>query len=203
MKKRLFLLVEGEDDIRFFGRIIKPLLTPVFSSVELIPYASIKRVKVSLFLKSVRKMGNEYLLFADIDKERNVRDKKQILYYWFNGIDGRDIIIVIHEIESWYYAGIPDDVAIKLGLPVLATTNNLTKEDFNRLIPPRFDSRIDFMFEILKYFSLETAVRRNQSFRFFIERYHLAPPASRDPATPYGNLPPDPSGPYRTGDPSK
>ena len=25
MKKRLFILVEGEDDVRFFGRIIKPL----------------------------------------------------------------------------------------------------------------------------------------------------------------------------------
>jgi hypothetical protein len=54
MKKRLFILVEGEDDIRFFGRIIKPLLAPSYASVEIIPYASIKREKVNKFLKKCR-----------------------------------------------------------------------------------------------------------------------------------------------------
>jgi hypothetical protein len=29
------------------------------------------------------------------------------------------------------------------------------------------------MFEILKSFSLETAVRKNQSFSFFVNRYHI------------------------------
>ena len=53
--------------------------------------------------------------------------------------------------------------------PTLASTDELTKEDFNRLIPRRFDSRIDFMFEILKSFSIETAARRNNSFDFFVE----------------------------------
>jgi hypothetical protein len=189
MRKRLFILVEGEDDIRFFGRIIKPLVACQFASVEIIPYACIKRVNITRFLKSVHMMGNDYLFFADIDDERSVRDKKQILYCWFNGINGKDIIVVIKEIESWYYAGIPDDIAVKLGIPVLADTNDLTKEDFNRLIPLRFDSRIDFMFEILKYFSLETAVRRNQSFRFFIERYHLGHSLPKEPVPSHPQQP--------------
>ncbi|HII98687.1 MAG TPA: hypothetical protein HA272_05405 [Methanoregula sp.] len=47
----------------------------------------------------------------------------------------------------------------------------MTKEDFNAVIPLRFDSRIDFMFELLKSFSLETAVKKNASFRFFYNRY--------------------------------
>jgi hypothetical protein len=171
MKKRLFILVEGEDDIRFFGRIIKPLLAPSYHSVEIIPYASIKREKVSKFLKSVVLMNNDYIFVADIDQERSVRDKKQILFYRFSDIDGRSIVIVIREIESWYLAGISIDAAQELGIADLSSTDEITKEDFNARIPARFDSRIDFMFEILKSFSLETAVRKNTSFRFFVSRY--------------------------------
>jgi hypothetical protein len=169
-------MVEGEDDVRFFGRIIKPLLVPRYDSVEIIPYACIKREKVNKFLQSVSQMKNDYIFVADIDFEHSVRDKKQILYYRFNNIDGRSIVIVIKEIESWYYAGISGDLARELGITDLSSTNELTKEDFNNLIPRRFDSRIDFMFEILKSFSLETAARKNNSFHFFVDRYTLTEP---------------------------
>jgi len=135
MKKRLFILVEGEDDIRFFGRIIKPLLAPSYHSVEIVPYACIKREKVNKFLKSVTLMKNDYIFVADIDQERSVRDKKQILYYRFSDISGRSIVVVIREIESWYLAGLSFDSAQELGVPDLLETNQLTKEDFNTLIP--------------------------------------------------------------------
>jgi hypothetical protein len=82
------------------------------------------------------------------------------------------------EIESWYYAGLPDDALQKFGLPSLPSTDGLTKEDFNALIPSSFDSRIDFMFEILKSFSPATAARHNSSFQFFFERYHLEDPVA-------------------------
>ena len=177
MKKRLYIFVEGEDDVRFFGRIIKPLFIPRYDFVEILPYASIKRVKVNNFLISLAEMKNDYIFVADIDTERSVRDKKQILYHWYSNISGSNIVIVIMEIESWYYAGLPDEVLRKLGLPTLLSTDGLTKEDFNALIPPPFDSRIDFMFEILKSFSPVIAARHNQSFRFFFERYHLEDPA--------------------------
>jgi len=173
MKKRLFILVEGEDDVRFFGRIIKPLFMHRYDSVEIIPYACIKREKVSRFLKSVTQMGNDYIFVADIDTERSVRDKKQILYYRFADINGRSIVVVIAEIESWYYAGIPLDAAHAFGVADLESTESLTKEDFNRIIPQKFDSRIDFMFEILKTYSLETATKKNKSFKFFTDRYSL------------------------------
>ena len=173
MKRRLFIMVEGEDDVRFFGRIIKPILAPRYDSVEIIPYACIKRDKVNRFLQSVSQMKNDYIFVADIDFEHSVRDKKQILYYRFSNIDGRSIVIVIKEIESWYYAGISGDLARELGVADLSSTNDITKEDFNSLIPARFDSRIDFMFEILKSFSIETAIQKNQSFAFFVNRYSL------------------------------
>ena len=177
MKTRIFILVEGEDDVRFFGRIIKPLLTGRYDAVEIIPYASIKRSKVDNFLKTIRLMNNDYIFVADIDAEKSVRDKKQILYSHFSHIDGGNIIVVIKEIESWYYAGLSGESARVLEVPDLPFTDELTKEDFNSLIPLKYDSRIDFMFECLKYFSLESAGKKNQSFRFFSDRYHLSDPA--------------------------
>jgi hypothetical protein len=177
MKTRIFILVEGEDDVRFFGRIIKPLLINRYDAVEIIPYASIKRTKVDNFLKSIRLMNSDYIFVADIDAELSVRDKKQVLYSHFSHIDGGSIIVVIKEIESWYYAGLTPESLQDLEVPNLPLTDDLTKEDFNRLIPRKYDSRIDFMFEILKYFSLDSARKKNNSFRFFFERYHLEDPA--------------------------
>lgn len=177
MKNRLYILVEGEDDVRFFGRVMKPLFTPRYDSVELLPYASIKRIKVNNFLKSLAQMKNDYIFVADIDTERSVRDKKQILYHWYSNISGSNIVIVIMEIESWYYAGLPDDSLQRLGLPLMPSTDEMTKEDFNALIPASFDSRIDFMFEILKSFSPSEAARHNRSFKFFFDHYRLEDPA--------------------------
>jgi hypothetical protein len=171
-------MVEGEDDIRFFGRIIKPLFVSRYDSVEIIPYASIKRTKVNNFLKSVRQMHSDYIFVADIDTERSASDKKQILYYHFSNIEGSSIIVVIKEIESWYYAGLSRESELNLGVPDLSVTDELTKEDFNRLIPRKYDSRIDFMFEILKYFSIESARMKNHSFRFFVDRYYLDDPVN-------------------------
>jgi hypothetical protein len=176
MKKRLFILVEGEDDVRFFGRIIKPLFVSHYTSVEIIPYASIRRTKVNSFLKSIRLMNNDYIFVADIDTEQSVRDKKQVLYSHFSHIDGGSIVVVIKEIESWYYAGLTSESAEYLAVPDLPLTDELTKEDFNALIPSKYDSRIDFMFEILKFFSIDTAGKKNHSFNFFVNRYHLEDP---------------------------
>ena len=184
MKKRLYILVEGEDDVRFFGRIVKPLFVSRYDSVEIIPYASIKRVKVNNFLISMAQMKNDYIFVADIDTESSVRDKKQLLYHWYSNVGGSNIVIVIMEIESWYYAGLTDDVLQKFGLPALPSTDEMTKEDFNALIPLSFDSRIDFMFEILKSFSFVNAARHNRSFKFFFERYHLEDPAATLSSSP-------------------
>ncbi len=161
----------------FSGVLSNRFLSSLYDSVEIIPYACIKRTKVDNFLKSIRLMKNDYIFVADIDTEQSVRDKKQVLYSHFSHIDGGSIIVVIKEIESWYYAGLSPESVQNLDVPNLPFTDDLTKEDFNHLIPRKYDSRIDFMFEILKYFSIDTARKKNHSFRFFVDRYHLEDPA--------------------------
>ena len=74
------------------------------------------------------------------------------------------------EIESWYLAGLDDKSCKELGLKPFKDTDGVTKEDFNKLIPKRFNSRIDFMVEIIKRFTTKTAKQENRSFSYFMSR---------------------------------
>ena len=81
------------------------------------------------------------------------------------------IIVVVKEIESWYLAGLDNKVCKQLKIKNFPNTEKVTKEEFNSLIPKKFTSRIDFMLEILKNFSIEIAKKKNTSFRYFVEKY--------------------------------
>jgi hypothetical protein len=119
-------------------------------------------------------MQNDYIFVTDMDNAHSIRDKKQLLYYRFSDIRDGAIVVVIKEIESWYYAGLSPESAHALGVHSFPSTDEMSKEDFNQLIPRKFDSRIDFMYEILKYYSVGTAALRNRSFGFFVSRYQLS-----------------------------
>jgi len=86
-------------------------------------------------------------------------------------IDGDKILVVIREIESWYMAGLDTKPSKNLGIKKIPkTTEDITKEQFYSLIPQKF-SRIDFMREVLKNFSIQTAKQKNKSLKYCIERY--------------------------------
>lgn len=170
--KALYILVEGDDDKRFFETIVKPMLGEKYDSVALWKYAQEKNRKVTSFLSSVRRMAANYIYVSDIDRARCITARKEGTQDKFENIDRDRIIVVISEIESWYLAGLDDRCCRKFGISPCATTDNITKEQFNRLIPKKFDSRIDFMLEILKCFSIEMAKQKNASFRYFLQKHN-------------------------------
>lgn len=170
---RLFILVEGADDVRFFDRIIKPLLEPRYASVELIAFASLRRGMVSRFLRSLEKLDHDYILATDIDTEPSVKAKKQVIIERFPNLNPKKVIIVIKEIEGWYLAGIDGDMQQAFGLAPFHSTDNLTKEVFNSLIPGQFTSRIEFMVALLESFSISSAIAQNRSFGFFTRAYRI------------------------------
>ncbi len=174
--RRLFIFVEGSDDVRFFETIVKPRFEHVFDSVELITFACTKSVKVDRFIRGINAMHHSYIIVTDIDMETSVHAKKNIILSRFNEADYLNIMVIIQEIESWYLAGIDDAGAKALGIHAPARTDSVTKEHFIRLIPRFYPSKIAFMIQILKHFSLSTAVEKNKSFRFFIEHYVIANP---------------------------
>ncbi|MDI6782651.1 MAG: hypothetical protein QME64_00975 [bacterium] len=171
--RRLFIWVEGEDDERFFEKIMEPKLQKMYNFVETRRYASLKKEKIDNFLKSIKAMGAEYIFVIDINSSPCVTAKKQETQNKLRNIDGDRIIVVIKEIESWYLGGLDNTESRKFGIPTsYSVTDNITKEQFNSLIPKKFDSRIDFMLEILKIFSIEIAKQKNKSFRYCVEKYN-------------------------------
>jgi selenocysteine-specific translation elongation factor len=168
--KQLFFLVEGNDDERFFQKIIVPKFQKKYDTVKIWKYAQEKTEKISNFIRSIKSMGADYFYVVDIDQSPCVTAKKKEIKRKLKNVEIDRIIVIIKEIESWYLAGIDNKHCKKLKIQIVENTNNITKEEFNNLIPKKFD-RIDFMSEILKNFSIEVAKQKNTSFKYFIEKY--------------------------------
>ena len=169
--KRLWVLIEGNDDERFFEGIIRPIFDNTYDSVRSWQYAQKQIKKVKNFLQAIKSMDSDYFFWGDINNMPCVTSKRnRIKKRYGSRIEINNVIIVVKEIESWYLAGLDDKSRKELGIRTFRNTNNINKEDFNNLIPKRFDSRIDFMVEILKRFSVKIAKQKNKSFSYFMSR---------------------------------
>ncbi|MFC2155042.1 hypothetical protein ACFLRB_00940 [Acidobacteriota bacterium] len=176
MYNRLFILVEGNDDERFFERIIKPEFQKIYDHVQLYKYASQSSKKIENFVNVINSMNADYIVAADINHSPCVTQKKgTLISKKIRNVEKDKLIVVIKEIESWYMAGLEEKSKEKIGIKHgESSTNDLSKEYFNRLMPKKYISRIEFMQEILKYFKKKTAVKNNKSFAYFLEKYGLA-----------------------------
>jgi len=171
MHKRLDVFLEGPDDVRFFDAILRPILESKYEYVQTWQYASEKRERTKNYLRAIRAMKADCLFLKDINTSPCVTAKKEAIQKAYRKvIEQANIFIVVLEIESCYIAGLDNGNCKQLGIHVSARTDKIAKEQFNGLIPKKFDSRIDFMVEILKRFSIETAKRKNKSFHYFISR---------------------------------
>lgn len=171
MGSKLFIFIEGDDDERFFNKIIIPMLANKYDSVKLWKYAQKKNEKIFQFLKSIQAMNADYIYVADNNGSPCITDRKQRIENDVQNIDKNKINVVAREIESWYLAGINDDSSKKFGIKSYTNTENINKSTFEGLKPRKFSSRIDFMSEILKLFCIDTAKMKNVSFSYFIENY--------------------------------
>ena len=108
---------------------------------------------------------------TDINDSPCPTAKKKATQSKLRNIDNDRIIVVIKEIESWYLAGLNDESSKELRIKHFRDTNNLTKEQFNNLMPPKFRSRIYFMRVTLDSFQIEIARRKNESFKYFFDKY--------------------------------
>jgi len=177
MYKILFIFIEGQDDGRFFRRIIKPLFEEIYNHVGLWEYAQKSPKVTRTFINNINATSTDYLVadyvyVTDINDAPCITYRKQTKQEVFNNIDKDKIIVVIKEIESWYLAGLDEICSKKCRIPPCSTTDNIAKEQFNNLIPRKFQSsRIDFLQEILKFYQVEVAKRKNKSFKYFLQKY--------------------------------
>jgi hypothetical protein len=157
--------------MRFFEQVIKPRFQEKYDWVEVRAYANQTAEYLTKFIKSINAMKADYIFAADINSAPCVTARKEKPHKIFKNLDIDKTLIVIQEIEGWYLAGLDDLSCQKLGPPAFGTTNSLTKEQFDSLMPKKFTSRIDFIAEILKQFSASIATHKNQSFGYFIKKY--------------------------------
>ena len=178
--KGLFVLVEGPDDHRFFEAVIRPNMIEKYKWIRIVHHSRWKPAKKKSIINNAPSMQAEYLYVEDLNDTPCVTNKKEIIDEQLDMVLANDrIAIVIREIESWYLSGLTDHKGKSLKVRFSGNTNDVTKEKFNSLIPKRFDSRIDFMVELLKYFSVPTARRKNKSFAYFWKKHIGCTPLQR------------------------
>jgi len=169
--KRLFVFVEGDDDERFVNKILRPEFEKYYKNVTLWKYAQIKTKTRENFINSIKSMNADYIYVTDVDGPCVTARKGKIKSKYGELLENDRIGIVIKEIESWYLGGMNDSDAKKLTVCKFKTTDDVVKEQFNKYLTHKFDSRKDFMIEILKYFSIDVAKRKNKSFKYFCDKF--------------------------------
>ena len=163
--------MEGDDDERFFDRLISPLYKQICDHVQIWKYSQETTKRVNGFLNSIHAMQADYIFVADLDDSPCVTAKKERITSQFKKLSEDRILVVCREIESWYIAGLNDDSHREIKIRRSYNTDHISKEQFNRMMPKRFVSRIDFMQEIMKLFDRETASTKNTSFEYFMRKY--------------------------------
>ena len=183
----LYVLLEGDDDVRFFEEVIKPICAEQYDHVHLWSYSQQKKEKVNDFLNSIRAMQTDgladSLLVADLDQSPCVTDRKKRVFSTFRTLERNvgavasfqsptEVLIVCKEIESWYLAGLSDAGCKRIGISTsFSNTDHITKEQFDEIMPSGFKTRVAFMEAILKSFDLETARSKNRSFQYFMRKH--------------------------------
>jgi hypothetical protein len=172
MYRRMHVLVEGRDDREFFNVVLGPILQRQYDYVQMWEYAGATIERRIDYIRSIQKMQADYLFIADINTSPCITARKGHLVGNHKGmIDGGRTIIVMQEIESWYLAGVDDQACQMLGIANLPHTDDVTKEQFRRMMPKRFnDLAVDFMGEILRSFRVELARGKNRSFGYLMDR---------------------------------
>lgn len=169
---QLFVWVEGADDQRFVNAILQAEFEQQYKSVRVIAYAGMKKEKITKFIESIRAIPNAtYIFLADIDNATCVSAKKEELTRAIKSLQIDQIAVTIREIESWYLAGLKTSGWKQLGIAEITSTDHLDKEAFDRLRSKGFESRIDWMVEMLRHYSLSEAVVRNSSLRYFVFKF--------------------------------
>lgn len=162
----LYVFVEGPDDYNYFEKIFGES----FGEYKIIKYANMPKTKLNSFIRTIPSIpDSDYLFFGDEDN-KGVENKKAELLSQYDSLSPSKIFIVQFEIESWYYAGVTQEVCKKLKLKHYQhDTNTLTKEQFySKLYRP--SERKYVMSQILMLYSKELAKIRNNSFNVFFSK---------------------------------
>ncbi|MBQ9161297.1 MAG: hypothetical protein IJ122_08285 [Methanobrevibacter sp.] len=165
----LFVYVEGDHDKIFADYILSSYLRDE-KSIELWPIKYAEKPP-KLINKDIKSKYN-YLFLSDLDNKRYpcITARKEDRLSNYNYLNSSRIIIVREEIESWYLAGIDTSLSQFSNLEIPENTDGIDKETFDEIINEISDSKKDALIEIAKYYNLDLAIKRNKSFKYFLDK---------------------------------
>lgn len=169
----LRIFVEGNDDQRFIENIIFPyILNKKPFVIFTIKYAKERAIFTDKAIQTLKAKNQSYILLGDYDlSDKCITLKKEDLITKFNHLNSDSIFIVKDEIESWFLSGVDTDLDQFREFSIPDDTEGITKEMFDSMLEnSHFNSRIDLMMEISKTFNFSLAVKRNKSFKYFLEK---------------------------------
>ena len=182
MNKRMVyvLFVEGPDDTRFARRIFVPKAQGLYLDVRIKEYSQERLAKTNAYIRSIKCADKwDYVFLADIDDFPCVTTRKGYLIGQYSNLESDRILVVRYEIESWYLAGVDAITGEEFRIQIPRDTSGTTKEDFNSQIPRRFESRTDFMTEILNRYNINEARSKNESLDYGMSKHFdvMLPPS--------------------------
>lgn len=81
------------------------------------------------------------------------------------------IIIVVEELESWCLAGIDPNIEEYADFVIPDSTDDVTKEDFDEILSNTSFNKNKLFNYLSLNFSVDLAIERNKSFKYFLEKY--------------------------------
>ena len=168
--RRLWLLIEGADDIRFCEAVVKPAFGTTYNHVATWEYSRRKPSERARFLRGIGLSNADYLLFRDIDERPCVTVTKEKITNKFAGLTQDRIVVVRREIEAWYLAGLDEASWRDLGLDRVRNVDEVTKEQFDRMVGGKVN-HTNAMVDILRRYDVEVARQRSPSFRYFWQKH--------------------------------
>ena len=173
--RRLWLLVEGNDDERFANAILVPEFGCAYADVQVRQYSQRSISDRANLLKAIQSAGDDYILLCDLDEFPCVTSKKESMKKSMKSalplpIPDDRIAVVVKEIESWYLAGLGEEGCQALGIANASRPDEVVKEKFDVLIGGKAN-HTNMMVEILRRYDISQARRRSPSFGYFVRKH--------------------------------
>lgn len=168
----LYVLCEGDDDERFFSRVVQPCLSYAGHEVKYFQYAECPHEDVRNILHSIEYMAAngidaDYLFLRDFDRASCKTSRLDEIDRKYDGLVARDrTFLVVQMIESWYVAGLENQHSVPMLDDAPSQTDDLLKRDFENMMADDAD-RLDVLQEIFKHFDVDRARYKNTSFEYF------------------------------------
>ena len=137
-----------------------------------IPYSQKNKKIINKEIQS--KSNHDYLLLGDLDSNEHpcITHKKEDLMKLYTSLDSFKIIVVKEEIESWFLAGIDTSLNEFKNFNIPHKTDLISKEQFDSMLKEKLiTDKEEFLLKVCKTFNIELAMKRNDSFNYFIEKY--------------------------------